>query len=58
MINTDLGTINFSMFPYGNLLYYSQGAYHTQIATSINDNKRYTRISDNDAKTWSNWREF
>lgn len=58
MINSSLGTINFNLFPYGNLLCYQTDAYHTQIATSMYNNKRYTRTSDNNGHSWSQWREF
>lgn len=58
MINISLGTINFDLFTYGNLLYFSQGEYHTQIAMSIYDNKRFTRMSSNGGNSWGEWREF
>jgi hypothetical protein len=58
MINISLGTINFDLFTYGNLLYFSQGEYHTQIAMSIYDNKRFTRMSSNGGNAWGEWREF
>ena len=58
MINISLGTINFDLFTYGNLLYFSQGQYHTQIAMSIYDNKRFTRMSSNGGNSWGEWREF
>lgn len=58
MINITLGTINFDLFTYGNLLYFSQGEYHTQIAMSIYDNKRFTRMSSNGGNSWGEWREF
>lgn len=58
MINISLGTINFNLFTYGNLLYFSQGEYHTQIAMSIYDNKRFTRMSSNGGNLWGEWREF
>ena len=58
MINRSLGTINFDLFTYGNLLYFSQGEYHTQIAMSIYDNKRFTRMSSNGGNSWGEWREF
>ena len=56
MINISLGTINFDLFTYGNLLYFSQGEYHTQIAMSIYDNKRFTRMSSNGGNSWGEWR--
>lgn len=58
MINISLGTINFDLFTYGNLLYFSQGEYHTQIAMSIYDNKRFTRMSSNGGNSWGEWKEF
>lgn len=58
MINSSLGTINFGLFTYGVLLYFSQGEYHAQIAMSIYDNKRFTRISSNSGNSWGDWKEF
>ena len=58
MINRSMSTVNFSLFDYGVLFYFGQNQYKAQIAMSIYDNKRFTRMSADEGHSWGEWREF